>query len=152
MTNTNPNIRVRMAPSPTGFFHVGSARTALFNFLFARHHGGTFVLRIEDTDAQRNNPEYEQIIYDAMTWLGLDTDEGPHNGGDFGPYRQSERFPLYREQCERLLQEGKAYRAYETTEELAAMKAEQQANKLPPRYNGAHRDLSPEQRAAYEAE
>jgi glutamyl-tRNA synthetase len=152
MTNINPNIRVRMAPSPTGFFHVGSARTALFNYLFARHHGGTFVLRIEDTDAQRNNPEYEQIIYDAMTWLGLDTDEGPHNGGDFGPYRQSERFPLYREQCERLLQEGKAYRAYETTEELVAMKAEQQANKLPPRYNGAHRDLSPEQRATYEAE
>ncbi len=151
-TTPNPQIRVRMAPSPTGFFHVGSARTALFNYLFARHHGGTFVLRIEDTDMQRNDATFEQIIYDGMKWLSLNTDENPHSGGEFGPYRQSERFPIYREHCEKLISEGKAYRAYETTEELAAVKEQQQANKLPPRYNGAHRDLSDEQRAAFEAE
>jgi glutamyl-tRNA synthetase len=148
----NPQIRVRMAPSPTGFFHVGSARTALFNYLFARHHGGTFVLRIEDTDMQRNDATFEQIIYDGMEWLGLNTDENPQNGGDFGPYRQSERFDIYREYCEKLIASGQAYRAYETTEELARVKEQQQANKLPPRYNGAHRDLTPEQRAAFEAE
>ena len=152
MTTSNSQIRVRMAPSPTGFFHVGSARTALFNYLFARHHGGTFVLRIEDTDMQRNDATFEQIIYDGMEWLGLNTDENPQDGGDFGPYRQSERFDIYREYCEKLIASGQAYRAYETTEELASVKEQQQANKLPPRYNGAHRDLTPEQRAAFEAQ
>jgi len=151
-TSANPQIRVRMAPSPTGFFHVGSARTALFNYLFARHHGGTFVLRIEDTDMQRNDATFEQIIYDGMEWLGLNTDENPQDGGDFGPYRQSERFDIYREYCEKLVASGQAYRAYETTEELAKVKEQQQANKLPPRYNGAHRDLTSEQRAAFEAQ
>lgn len=146
------SVRVRMAPSPTGFFHVGSARTALFNYLFARHHQGTFVLRIEDTDASRNDPAYEQIIYDALEWLGLDIDEGPHQGGGFGPYRQSERFDIYRRYAQQLVEEGLAYLAYETGEELAAIKAEQQANKLPPRYTGAHRDLTAEQRAKFEAE
>jgi glutamyl-tRNA synthetase len=145
-------VRVRMAPSPTGFFHVGSARTALFNYLFARHHKGVFVLRIEDTDMQRNNPEFERIIYDAMDWLGLHADESPLVGGDYGPYRQSERFDIYRQYAQRLVETGAAYPAYETPDELAAMKAEQQAQKLPPRYNGAHRSLTPEQRAAYEAE
>lgn len=152
MTNTTKTVRVRMAPSPTGFFHVGSARTALFNYLFARHTGGTFVLRIEDTDLQRNDPEFEKVIYQAMDWLGLTSDEGPHQGGEFGPYRQSERFPIYAEQAQKLIASGAAYYAYETTEELAAMKAEQAAAKQPPRYNGAHRNLTAEQRAAYEAE
>jgi len=141
-----------MAPSPTGFFHVGSARTALYNYLFARHHNGTFVLRVEDTDMQRNAPEYEQTIYDAMAWLGLKPDESPLVGGAYGPYRQSERFDIYREYADKLVAAGAAYPAYETTEELAAMKAEQQAQKLPPRYSGAHRDLSPEQRATFAAE
>jgi glutamyl-tRNA synthetase len=141
-----------MAPSPTGYFHVGSARTALFNYLFARHHGGTFVLRIEDTDMQRNDPVFEQIIYDGMAWLGLDTDESPLIGGNYGPYRQSERFDLYREHAQKLVQSGAAYEAYETPEELAAMKADQQARRLPPRYSGAHRDLTAEQRQAFEAQ
>ena len=140
-----------MAPSPTGFFHVGSARTALFNYLFARHHGGTLVLRIEDTDAQRSVAAFEQVIYDGMAWLGLESDENPVIGGPFGPYRQSERFGLYALATERLLASGDAYRAYETAEELTAMKADLQARKLPPRYTGAHRDLSEAQRAAYES-
>ena len=141
-----------MAPSPTGFFHVGTARTALFNYLFARHHNGAFVLRIEDTDQARNDDAYEAIIYEAMTWLGLDADEGPNNGGAFGPYRQSERTHLYREHAVQLEVNGHAYRAYETAEELAEMRADQQARKLPPRYTGAHRELSSEQREMYEAE
>lgn len=148
----NQNIRVRMAPSPTGVFHVGSARTALFNYLFARHHGGTLILRIEDTDATRSDDAYEQVIYDAMKWLRLEADEGPQNGGDFGPYRQSERFDTYREYSHKLIESGAAYFAYETPDELAAMKAEQAANKKPPRYNGAHRDLMESQRAAYQSE
>ena len=89
-----------MAPSPTGYFHVGTARTALFNLLFARHHGGAFVLRIEDTDQARNDPAYEKVIFEAMQWLGLDPDEGPAQGGSFGPYRQSERFDLYRQHAQ----------------------------------------------------
>jgi glutamyl-tRNA synthetase len=141
-----------MAPSPTGFFHVGSARTALFNYLFARHHNGAFVLRIEDTDQSRGSDEYERIIYDALAWLGLDFDEGPQQGGEYGPYRQSERTEIYQKYAQQLLESGAAYKAYETPEELAAMKEEQAKQKLPPRYNGAHRDLSDEQRAAFEAE
>jgi glutamyl/glutaminyl-tRNA synthetase len=145
-------IRVRMAPSPTGLFHVGSARTALFNYLFARHCGGTFILRIEDTDAARGSLEYEDVIYRALEWLGLDLDEGPQQGGDFGPYRQSERFDLYKSFALQLLEAGKAYYAYETPEELAQMRELQAQNKQPPRYNGAHRDLTPQQRADYEAQ
>lgn len=149
---SNPPIRVRMAPSPTGLFHVGSARTALFNYLFARHSGGTFVLRIEDTDQTRGSLEYEEVIYRALDWLGLDADEGPEKGGDFGPYRQSERFEIYREHAARLLASGRAYYAYETPAELAAMREEQAQNKQPPRYNGAHRDLTAEERAALESQ
>ena len=151
MLNDKP-VRVRMAPSPTGFFHVGSARTALFNFLFARHTGGTFVLRVEDTDQSRGSDEYEQVIYDALDWLGLFPDEGPRQGGAFGPYRQSERFATYTALAEELQKAGHAYHAFETAEELAQMRAEQQAQKLPPRYNGAHRDLSEEQVEAFRAQ
>jgi len=104
-----PPVRVRFAPSPTGFFHIGSARTALFNWLYARHTGGTFVLRIEDTDQARNDEAYVSLIYDSLKWLGLDWDEGPGAGGDRGPYRQSERAGIYREYLERLKASGRAY-------------------------------------------
>src|SRR5512143_481162 len=104
--------RVRFAPSPTGSLHVGGARTALYNWLFARRHGGTFLLRIEDTDVERNRPELIEQILDALRWLGLAWDEGP--------CRQSDRYPLYREAAERLLAEGKAYRAFETPAQIEA--------------------------------
>ncbi len=102
-------VRVRFAPSPTGFFHIGSARTALFNWLYARHTGGTFVLRIEDTDAARNSEAFLAVIYDSMKWLGLTWDEGPGAGGDYGPYRQSERAAVYREYLEKLKAAGRTY-------------------------------------------
>ena len=106
-------VRVRFAPSPTGFFHIGSARTALFNWLYARHTGGTFILRIEDTDKERNREEYLRLIYESLTWLGLNWDEGPRfgasGGGDCGPYRQSERAEVYREHVNRLRDLGRAY-------------------------------------------
>jgi glutamyl-tRNA synthetase len=104
-----PQVRVRFAPSPTGFFHIGSARTALFNWLYARHSEGVFVLRIEDTDKERNSETFLNVIYDSLKWLGLNWDEGPLVGGDFGPYRQSERGLIYREYLQRLLTSGRAY-------------------------------------------
>jgi len=103
------SVRVRFAPSPTGFFHIGSARTALFNWLYARHTGGTFVLRIEDTDKERNSEQFLNVIYDSLTWLGLTWDEGPKVGGAFGPYRQSERSDIYRAYLEKLQASGRAY-------------------------------------------
>lgn len=102
-------VRVRFAPSPTGFFHIGSARTALFNWLYARHTGGTFILRIEDTDQTRNSEEFLNLIYDSLAWLGLNWDEGPRAGGGFGPYRQSERSEVYREHLEKLRASGRTY-------------------------------------------
>src|SRR5580692_11246994 len=102
-------VRVRFAPSPTGFFHIGSARTALFNWLYARHTGGVFVLRIEDTDAARNTEAFLNLIYESLRWLGLDWDEGPQAGGAFGPYRQSERADIYRQYLEKLRAAGRAY-------------------------------------------
>jgi len=103
------NVRVRFAPSPTGFFHIGSARTALFNWLYARHTGGTFVLRIEDTDKERNTPEALEHLLKGMRWLGLDWDEGPEKGGDYGPYFQSERGDIYQEYLQKLRDAGRAY-------------------------------------------
>jgi nondiscriminating glutamyl-tRNA synthetase len=102
-------VRVRFAPSPTGFFHIGSARTALFNWLYARHTGGAFVLRIEDTDKERNSEQFLNVIYDSLTWLGLNWDEGPKVGGSFGPYRQSERGQIYREYLDKLKAAGRTY-------------------------------------------
>ena len=102
-------VRVRFAPSPTGFFHIGSARTALFNWLYARHTGGTFVLRIEDTDKERNSEAFLNVIYDSLKWLGMDWDEGPGKGGDFGPYRQSERDHVYQEYLAKLKAAGRTY-------------------------------------------
>ncbi len=115
-------VRVRFAPSPTGLLHVGNARTALFNFLFARQMRGTYILRLEDTDAERSTAEAEKAILEDLRWLGLDWDEGPDQGpdrnGNFGPYRQSERLEVYRRYAQALLEKGQAYRCYCTPEEL----------------------------------
>jgi nondiscriminating glutamyl-tRNA synthetase len=130
-----------MAPSPTGWAHLGSARTALFNQLFARQHGGQFVLRLDDTDLERNRPEYERGIYDSFRWLGLDWDEGPDVGGTHGPYRQSERLDSYRDQSARLLASGAAYRCYCTPDELEAERAASRAQGRP-RYKYSRRCLT----------
>jgi glutamyl-tRNA synthetase len=145
-------IRVRIAPSPTGDPHVGTAYIGLLNYIYARQRGGQFVLRIEDTDRARFVSTSEQMIFDALRWIGLTWDEGPDVGGPYGPYRQSERTEIYREHVQLLLANGWAYRSYETAEELEALRRSQLAAKLPPRYNGAHRELTAEQIAAYEAE
>lgn len=128
-------VRVRIAPSPTGFAHLGTASTALYNIFFARANRGTFVLRIDDTDLERNRPEYELVIYDVLHWLGLDWDEGPDKGGPDAPYRQSERLDLYREHAARLLASGGAYRCYCTPEELDAERKQAQAEKRPYKYS-----------------
>ncbi len=138
------SVRVRIAPSPTGNLHIGTARTAVFNWLFARAQGGQFLLRIEDTDLERSKDEYTQNIMAGLKWLGLDWDEGP--------FYQSQRMELYREKIQALLDKGLAYRAYETPDELSAMREAQAARKQAPRYNNQHRNLSPEQIAAFEAE
>jgi glutamyl-tRNA synthetase len=119
--------RVRFAPSPTGYLHIGGARTALFNWLYARRHGGTFVLRIEDTDQERSTDASVNAIFDAMTWLGLDWDEGPGVGGPNGPYFQTQRLPVYKEFADKLIASGHAYRSYETREELAALREKAKA-------------------------
>ncbi len=129
------SVRVRIAPSPTGFAHLGTASTTLYNLLFARQNQGTFVLRIDDTDLDRNQPEYEALIYETLRWLGLEWDEGPDKGGAYAPYRQSERVDVYREQAARLIKEGKAYRCYCTPEELEAERRQAQQDKRPYRYS-----------------
>ena len=116
------NIRVRFAPSPTGPLHVGGVRTALFNYLFAKKNGGTFILRIEDTDRARYVESAEQYIIDALDWCGMKRDEGPRVGGDLGPYRQSERKKSYRQYVEQLVASGHAYYAFDTTDELDSMR------------------------------
>lgn len=150
------DVRVRIAPSPTGPLHIGTARTALFNFLFARHHGGAFVLRLEDTDVARSSIAYEKDILDGLHWLGLRWDEGPDvaGGADVGPYspyRQSRRLDHYRAAAERLLAADAAYPCYCTPEELEAERRAREAAKLPPRYGGRCARLSPEERRAFEA-
>ncbi|KEH18015.1 glutamyl-tRNA synthetase [Medicago truncatula] len=129
-------VRVRFAPSPTGNLHVGGARTALFNYLFARSKGGKFVLRIEDTDLERSTRESEEAVLRDLTWLGLDWDEGPGVGGDYGPYRQSERNSMYKQYAEKLLQSGQVYRCFCSDEELEKMKKDAKLKKLPPVYTG----------------
>jgi glutamyl-tRNA synthetase len=129
------SVRVRIAPSPTGFAHLGTASTALYNLLFARQQNGTFALRIDDTDQERNRPEYEAVIYESLHWLGLDWDEGPDKGGPYQPYRQSERLDIYREHAARLLNEKKAYRCYCTPEELEAERKQAQLEKRPYKYS-----------------
>ena len=151
-TAVSAPVRVRIAPSPTGDPHVGTAYIGLLNYLYAKQRGGQFVLRIEDTDQTRFVATSEQMIFDALRWLGLAWDEGPDVGGAYGPYRQSERTEIYREHVQLLLDNGTAYKSFETTEELDALRKSQLAAKLPPRYNGAHRELTPEQIADFEAE
>src|SRR5882762_9728107 len=141
-------IRVRIAPSPTGFAHLGTASTALYNVLFARQSGGAFALRIDDTDLERNRPEYEQLIYESLRWLGLDWDEGPDKGGPYAPYRQSERLDTYRPAVERLLAEGHAYHCWCTPERLAEMRQEQQRAKQPTGYDRLCYGRSRDERAA----
>ena len=138
MTTDRP--RLRFAPSPTGYLHIGGARTALFNWLWARHTGGTFVLRIEDTDRGRSTQEAVQAILEGMRWLGMDWDEGPEVGGPHGPYFQTERLDLYRAYAERLIREGKAYACYCTKEELDAQRKQAEAEKRQFRYPGTCRD------------
>jgi glutamyl-tRNA synthetase len=135
--------RVRYAPSPTGFPHVGNIHTALFNWIFARHAGGSFILRIEDTDQDRVVPGSLEAIYESLRWLGLQWDEGPEVGGSFGPYFQSERLPIYRSYAEQLVASGHAYHCFCTLERLAEVRAAQEARKEPPRYDRFCRNLSP---------
>ncbi len=137
-------VRVRIAPSPTGNLHIGTARTAVFNWLFARHHGGEFILRIEDTDTERSRPEYTENILQGLSWLGLKWDEGP--------VFQSKRLDIYRQRIQTLLEQGLAYRCYSTEAELEEMRAAQRARNQAPRYDNRHRHLTPEQQAAFEAE
>lgn len=136
-------VRTRFAPSPTGRLHIGNVRTALFNWLFAKASGGAFILRIEDTDAARSRPEHELSIYEDLRWLGLDWAEGPDIGGDFSPYRQSERKSVHKAAALRLVTEGKAYKCYCTKEQLEDLKAAQVSSGMPPRYDGRCRGLGP---------
>lgn len=138
-------IRTRIAPSPTGDPHVGTAYMALFNLVFAHHHSGDFVLRIEDTDQMRSRFEYEQNIYKALDWAGITWDEGPDKGGDYGPYRQSERTEIYQKYCQQLLEEGKAYKCFATQQELNEMREVAKATGQRIGYDRRYRNLSPEE-------
>ncbi len=140
MTNSRP-LRARFAPSPTGRLHVGGARTALFNWLFARHHGGTLVLRIEDTDQERSTRPAEAALLTDLQWMGIDWDEGPDCGGPFGPYRQTERLALYAEHAARLVASGDAFACFCTDAELEVKRQAQIAAGGEPRYDGTCRDL-----------
>jgi len=133
--------RVRFAPSPTGYLHLGGARTALFNWLFARHHGGVFVLRIEDTDAERSSTEMVEGILDGLRWLGLDWDEGPLVGGSYGPYFQSQRLDRHRAMVDGLVASGRAYYCYCTAEELQARRDAVERQGKAWRYDQTCRDL-----------
>lgn len=139
------NIRVRFAPSPTGYLHVGGGRTALFNYLFARHYGGKFILRLEDTDRSRYVEAAVQEIYQSLRWLKIEWDEGPDKGGDFGPYIQSERLHYYKKYAEELVQKGHAYYCFCTPERLAALRAEQEKRKENVGYDRLCRKLSLEE-------
>lgn len=146
------NVRVRIAPSPTGDPHVGTAYMALFNLIFARHHGGKFLLRIEDTDRTRSRPEYEENIYRALEWCGIHWDEGPDVGGPYGPYRQSERTEIYQEHARTLLERGMAYKCFCTAEDLEEMRELQTKLGHRPGYDRRCRNLSAEEIAQKEAE
>ena len=145
-------VRTRFAPSPTGFLHVGSIRTALFGWLFARHNNGVFILRIEDTDATRKVDGAVEAIIDDLHWLGLNWDEGPEVGGNFGPYIQSQRLEKYKEAAHRLVAQGAAYNCYCSQERLGALREEQTKHKLPPGYDRRCRHLTEAERAQKEKE
>lgn len=143
--------RVRFAPSPTGYLHLGNARTALFNYLFAKNQGpdATFILRIEDTDLERSKKEYEEMLIEDLRWLGIEWDEGPDKGGDYGPYRQSERLMIYRQYIDKLLDSGNAYYCYCTEEELEKEREKAISEGRPYRYSGRCRNLTPNQEAEF---
>ena len=145
-------VRVRFAPSPTGDLHVGNIRTALFDWAYARHTGGTFLFRIEDTDTTRVTDEYIAAAIDTLRWLGLQWDEGPEVGGEFGPYLQSQRLDIYSHWAEKFLEQKDAYRCYCTPAELEATREAQRAANQAPGYDGKCRDLTPEQIASYKSE
>ncbi|HOP70593.1 MAG TPA: glutamate--tRNA ligase family protein, partial [Bacillota bacterium] len=138
-------LRVRFAPSPTGYLHIGGARTALFNYLFAKHNGGKFVLRIEDTDVERTIEDSAERMMESFKWLGLEWDEGPIVGGPAAPYQQSQRRELYKKYAQTLMDKGLAYKCYCTPEELAAEREEARRAKKAPRYSGRCRNLTEEQ-------
>jgi len=150
-TSSKP-VRVRFAPSPTGDLHVGNIRTALFDWAYARHTGGTFIFRIEDTDRERVTDEYIAAAIDTLRWLGLGWDEGPEVGGEFGPYLQSQRLEIYAQWAQKFLDQKDAYHCYCSSEELEAVREAQRAANVAPGYNGHCRELTPEQIAAYQAE
>ncbi|MTB05195.1 MAG: glutamate--tRNA ligase, partial [Actinobacteria bacterium] len=145
-------VKVRFAPSPTGDLHVGNIRTALFDWAYARHTGGTFLFRIEDTDTTRVTDEYIQAAIDTLKWLGLNWDEGPEVGGDNGPYLQSQRLDIYAEWAQKFLDQKDAYHCYCSAEELEAVREAQRAANVAPGYNGHCRDLTADQIAAYKAD
>ena len=147
MTDYTKPARVRMAPSPTGHFHLGGARTALFNYLLAKKTGGKFILRLEDTDLKRTVPGAEQEIIDSLHWLGLNYDEGPDIGGPFGPYRQTERRDIYTQHAKMLVESGHAYPCFCTPDRLEKIRQEQQKRKENPHYDGTCRILSPDEAA-----
>ncbi len=152
MLQVNNSVRVRYAPSPTGYPHVGNIRTALSNWLFARHTGGKFILRIEDTDVARKVEGAVEAIMDSLRWLGLDWDEGPEVGGDYGPYFQSQRLEMYQQAAEQLVKQGDAYYCYCSPQRLEEMRAEQVRRKQPPGYDRLCRELSPHQCAEKDAD
>jgi glutamyl-tRNA synthetase len=145
-------VRVRYAPAPTGYLHVGGARTALYDWLYARHHGGTFILRIEDTDRERSTEESVAAIQESLKWLGIDWDEGPGVGGEYGPYLQTERLEIYREVVETLAERGAAYKCFCTPEELEDRRKNALARGEPPGYDGRCRALSEAELKQFEAE
>lgn len=150
--NSNKEVRVRFAPSPTGDLHVGNIRTALFDWAYARHTGGKFVFRIEDTDRERVTDEYIAAAIDTLRWLGLDWDEGPEVGGPHGPYLQSQRLDIYAKYAQQFLDDKFAYYCYCSAEELEAVRGAQRAANVAPGYNGHCRNLTAEQVSAYQAE
>ncbi len=143
MSSSSKKVRVRFAPSPTGHLHVGNARTALFNWLFARQAGGVMVLRIEDTDVERSEARFETQLLEDLKWMGIDWDEGPDVGGEYAPYRQSDRIAIYREHAERLVSEGKAYYCFCSQDELERDRDEKLKAQLPPIYSGKCRAIDP---------
>jgi glutamyl-tRNA synthetase len=152
LSTAGKKVKVRFAPSPTGDLHVGNIRTALFDWAYARHTGGTFLFRIEDTDTTRVTDEYIQAAIDTLKWLGLNWDEGPEVGGENGPYLQSQRLGIYAEWAQKFLDQKDAYHCYCSAEELEAVREAQRAANVAPGYNGHCRDLTTEQIAAYKAE
>ncbi|MCK5249319.1 MAG: glutamate--tRNA ligase, partial [Spirochaetaceae bacterium] len=142
------SVRVRYAPSPTGQQHIGGIRTALFNYFFARAGGGTFILRVEDTDRERSTPDALEDLYATLTWLGVEYDEGPGRDGGYGPYVQSERKQIYREKADELVITGKAYPCFCTSERLDALRKEQKAARKNIGYDRHCREISPDEAAA----